>query len=118
MRTGVVVIKVRHSLRISGTQLREKIPHIHQVIVEDLLRFIQELEDGGIAHRIEDTLSFLPTFDDVALAQDRQLLREGTLLNPEPGTQVINAHFALSKSIEDLDPQGMGKSFEELGGEG
>jgi hypothetical protein len=37
-----------------GTQLREEIPHVNQVIVEDLLRFVQKLENGAIAHRIED----------------------------------------------------------------
>ncbi len=104
-------------LRINETQLREEIPHINQVIVEDLLCFVEELEDRGIPHRIEDALSLFPTFDDVAFAQDRQLLGKGTLLNPQPGTQVVDAHFPLAQSIEDLDPQRMRKGFEELGSE-
>ncbi len=110
-------IRVGVSLSVSVTQLGQEIPHVNQVIVEDLLRFIQELKNGGIPHGIEDTLSFFPTFDDVALAQDGQLLGKGTLLNPQPGTQLIDAHLALSQSVENLDPQGMGKGFEELGDE-
>ncbi len=105
------------SLTISGTQLREEIPHVNQVIVEDLLRFVQELENGTITHRIENALSFFPTFDDIALSQDGQLLGKRTLLNSQPGAQLIDAHFTISQSIKNLDPQGMRKGFEELGSE-
>jgi hypothetical protein len=85
------------------------------VIVENLPRFVQELENGGIAHRIEDALSFFPTFNYVALSQNGQLLGKGALLNPQPGAQLIDAHLAISQSTEDLDPQWMSKSLEELG---
>jgi hypothetical protein len=87
------------------------------VIVEDLLCFVQKLKNGRISHRIEDALSFLPAFDDVAFAQNGQVLRKGTLLDPQPGAQFIDTYFSFSESIEDLDPHGVGKSFEELGGE-
>jgi hypothetical protein len=105
------------SLPLSGTQLREEIPHVNQVIVEDLLRFVQELENGAITHRIEDALSFFPAFDDVALSQDGQLLGKRALLNSQSRAQLIDAYLTISQSIKDLDPQGVGKSFEELGSE-
>jgi hypothetical protein len=114
---GVGTIGLEDSPTIGGTQLREEIPHVNQVIVEDLLRFVQKLEDGAIAHRIEDALSFLPAFYDAALSQDRQLLGKGTLLNSQSGTQFIDSYLAISQSVKDLDPQGVGEGFEELGSE-
>lgn len=116
-RLAALTIRLDVSLAISGTQLREEIPHVNQVIVEDLLGFVQKLKNGGITHRIEDALSFFPTFDDVALAQDGQLLGKGTLFNSQAGAQLVDAHLTMSQGIENLDPQGMSKSLEEFGSE-
>ena len=105
------------SLPISGAQLREEVPHVNQVIVEDPFCFVEELENGAIAHRIKDALSFFPTFDDVALPQDGQLLGKRTLLNSQPGAQLIDTYFPISQSIKNLDPHRMGEGLEELGSE-
>lgn len=117
MDIGVGTIRLEDSLAIGGTQLREEIPHVNQVIVEDLLRLVQKLEDGAIAHRIEDALSFFPAFDDAAFSQDRQLLGKGTLLNSQSGAEFIDSYLAIPQSVEDLDSQGVGEGFEELGSE-
>ncbi len=56
------------SLLASRRQLGQK---VDEMIVKNMSGIVEQTEDGGITHRVEDVLSFFPAGDDVALAQHR-----------------------------------------------
>src|ERR1035437_4460428 len=79
-------------------QLRQEIPNVDQVVVEDLLRIVQQAKNSRLANRIEHVLCILPPHDNIAFPQDGQLLRERTLLNVQPYAQVVHSDLAISQS--------------------
>lgn len=98
--------------------MRQEITNVDQVIIEDALCIIEQEEDARVADRIEDVLRLLAAFNDVALAQDSQLLRERALLDSQSSTQVVHANFALPQCVQNLDPERMRERLEEFRSEG
>jgi hypothetical protein len=96
--------KAETALRLDyGTQLRQKISDIDQLVVENPPGDIQQTKNLGISHGIENVLTFFAADYDIALAENSELLRQSGLLDLQLGAQFVNADFADSKGVQDLD---------------
>jgi len=94
--------------------LRKQVFDVNQMVVENLLRDIEQPENCGISYGVVNVQSFLTADHDVAGAQDGELLRERALLDLEKATKLIDANLSFAQSIQDCNPQGMRESLEEL----
>src|SRR5687767_663617 len=85
-----------------------------EVPAEDAAGGVEELSDGGVAHRVTDGGAFLASLDHVLGAQDRQMLRDDRLIEGERLLQLLHALLAMAEDLENADPGGVAERLEEV----
>ena len=82
-------------------QLPQEILRTSQLIVEDAACDRQELRDERISHRVAHAVAFLPAEDDLAGAEDAQLLRDDRLLEAQRLLQFLHTVVAAHQHLEE-----------------
>src|SRR5687768_3689560 len=89
-----------------------------QMAAEDAARDVEQLADGGVAHRVAHGGAFLARVDDVLAAQDGQVLRHARLVEGERVLELLHAVLAVTEDLEDAHPRGVAERLEEVGLQG
>jgi len=95
--------------------LGKQVLNIDQLVIKDLFGDIEEPKNSCVADGVVNIQSFFPANHNIAGAQDRKLLGKRALLHLEKITELIHAQFAIAKSIENGNSQGMSQRLEESG---
>jgi hypothetical protein len=75
----------------------------------------QDLEDDGIAHRVEDLVAHFAGDDDLLSAEDGEMLRDVGLLHAQFRDQRPGRELAAVQQFEDGDASGVAEGLEDAG---
>lgn len=85
------------------------------MIVEDIFRCIQQIEDGGVSARVVGVVSLLASAHQIFGFENSQLLRNIGQLYLQPISYFRDRQFAFSKLVQNLDAYRVGQRLEKLG---
>src|SRR5262245_10665816 len=89
-----------------------------ELIVEDRSSDVEQITDERVANLVLDRRPLLAGGHDVLGTQDRELLRDGRLIEPQARLKLLDAPLASAQDLEDPDSDRVGQRLEELGFEG
>ena len=69
----------------------------------------------AVSQGIKDGLSLPAVFDQLALLQGPELVRDGRLRHAQELGDVAHAHLGLKEDVQDLDAGGVAEKLEQLG---
>lgn len=79
------------------------------------MRAIQYGKDSRIRDTVIDGRARFPGGENVARAQDRQLLRNRRRFNPQGGLEVGDGAFPAAQEFQNADARRMGQGLEQVG---
>src|SRR5215813_8408511 len=89
-----------------------------ELVVEDPSSDVEQITDERVADLVPHRRPLLAGGHDVLGTQDRELLRDGRLIEPQARLQLLDAPLARAQDLEDPDSDRVGQRLEELGFEG
>ena len=101
-----------------AAKLAQQVLRAGELVVEDPAGDVEQVADQRVADGVTDADAGLGSDDDLAGAEDRELLRHHRLLEPELFLQLLHGAVALDQDLEDADPDRVGEGLEEAGLEG
>lgn len=84
------------------------------MIVEDFSGNIQQAEERGIRDRIKNAVAGFATHDDIANAQNRELLRHIGRFYVQEVAELVDTLFPISQRIQNSNPDRVSQSLKEL----
>jgi hypothetical protein len=96
-------------------ELGQDVPGLGQGGGDNVFRHLQQIEDPGVGHLVEDRGALLPALDDVCPAQGAEMLGKVGGLEADTGNQLGDTVLAVTKQLQDLDSSGMSQGPEKLG---
>jgi hypothetical protein len=102
----------------SSLKLAEHLSDSDKLFVEDLPGYIEQAKDIWIADRVENVETILAGGDEIAAAEDGELLGQGALLSVQPAAKIAHSQFAIPQLVHDPYSQRVRESLEKLSFEG
>jgi hypothetical protein len=102
----------------SSLELAEHLSHSDKLLVEDLPGYIEQAKDIWIADRVENVETILAGGDEIAAAEDGELLGQRALLRVQPFAKIAYSQFTIPQLIHYPYSQRVCESFKKLGFEG
>lgn len=96
-------------------ELGQDVPGLGQRGGDYVLGHLQQVENPGVGHLVEDRGPFFSALDDVGPAQGAEVLGKVRGLKPDAGNQLSDAVFPVTQQLQDLNPDGMSQSAEKFG---
>jgi hypothetical protein len=106
---------VKNSSSSSGyNQLRQQVFYVNQMVVEYFLGYVEQVKQLRIPDGIVDILTVFSSGENIAVAEDSQLLGKIALFNIQTRAKIIYANLAFAEFVQDSDTQRVCKGFEEF----
>src|SRR5450759_1945844 len=98
----------------SRLHLQQHVSHTHQVVVEDISRYVEKPENGWVRNRVIDIAARFASHNNVAHSQNRELLRNICGLNFQNLAELIDSLLAVTETIQNPDTNRVRESLEKL----